>query len=147
MVELLCRPIWMQICLASLGRESQWFGGDSERWCNTNVGNINIVEVRQEIQDSWERDSLRGIRECRFLSVRHRLITAPLQNIHLTFTFAEPPKSYQSCYTLKFFYYRGSISPDDGIICRNIYVESVNCLWYLTYWILDFYYHNASPRA
>jgi membrane-associated PAP2 superfamily phosphatase len=40
------------------------------------------------------------------------------------------------------------VSPDDGMICRNIYIESVNSifLWYLK-WILDFYYHNVSPRA
>jgi hypothetical protein len=31
----------------------------------------------------------------------------------------------------------------------EIYIESINSvfLWYLTWWFLDFYYHNLSPRA
>jgi hypothetical protein len=40
------------------------------------------------------------------------------------------------------------VAPDDGMICWNIYwVRWLFCLRYLTFWILDFYHYNVSPRA
>jgi hypothetical protein len=40
------------------------------------------------------------------------------------------------------------VTPDDGIVCRNIYIESVSCVCCDTLpsdpWL---YYHSISPRA
>jgi hypothetical protein len=49
--------------------------------------------------------------------------------------------------TIKPLASRIKISADYSIIRSEIYIESVNCifLWYLTWWIPDFYYHNVSP--